>query len=146
MRFLSLLVRIIAVLIIMLNLNYKLAASPESVYIFETIGMEPWGRIGSGVMEFVAAVLLLIPRTIWMGAILGMVAMIGAISSHLTKLGIEVQGDGGFLFYSAITVFICCLIALILDRNRMIRFFKKENKQEELAQAPAENETGATEE
>ena len=125
MRFLSLLARIIAVLILMITLNYKLSGSPESIYIFETMGMEPWGRIGSGVVEIIAAVLLLIPRTIWMGAIVGMVMMVGAIASHLTKLGIEVQGDGGFLFYSAITVFGCCLVALILDRNRMMSFFKR---------------------
>ena len=125
MRLLSLLVRIIAVLILMLTLNYKLSGSPESIYIFETMGMEPWGRIVTGVVELIAAVLLLIPRTIWMGAILGITMMVGVIASHLTKLGIEVQGDGGFLFYSAITVFVSCLVALILDRNRMMNFFKK---------------------
>ena len=119
MKFLSWLVRIIAALIMLQTLNFKFSAAPESVYIFETLGMEPWGRIGSGVAELIAAVLLLIPRTVWMGAILGMGVMIGAIASHFTKLGIEVQNDGGVLFYMAITVFVCCLIALILDRIGM---------------------------
>ena len=125
MKFLSWLVRIIAALIMLQTLNFKFATAPESVYIFETLGMEPWGRIGSGVVELIASVLLLIPRTVWMGAILGMVTMVGAIISHLTKLGIEVQGDGGVLFYMAITVLVCCSVALILDRNQMMNFFKK---------------------
>ena len=96
--------RIIAALIMLQTLYFKFTASAESVYIFQTVRMEPWGRIGVGVMELIAAVLLLINRTAWIGALLGVGLMAGAIMMHLTILGVEVQGDGGYLFILAIIV------------------------------------------
>lgn len=86
------------------TLFFKFTAAPESVYIFTTLGMEPWGRIGSGVAELAACVLLLVPRTVVPGALLSIGVISGAIVSHLTRLGIEVQGDGGLLFALAILV------------------------------------------
>lgn len=76
--------------------------------------MEPWGRYGSGIVELVASVLLLWPRTVGLGALLGIGVISGAIFFHLTSLGIEVQGDGGLLFYLAMVVFVCCAILLRL--------------------------------
>ncbi|MBK7407421.1 MAG: DoxX family protein [Saprospirales bacterium] len=119
MKALSWALRIIAAVIFLQTLYFKFTGAPESVYIFQTMGIEPWGRYGSGVAELIAAALLLIPRTTWMGAGLGLAVIGGAIFSHLTKLGIEVQGDGGLLFYLALTVFVCCAGVLMLHRKEI---------------------------
>ena len=97
----------------------KFSGAPESVYIFSKIGLEPYGRIGIGIVELIAASLLLYTRFAWLGAILGMGVMAGAILSHLTQLGIEVQGDGGYLFLLALVVFICCLIVATIQRKEI---------------------------
>ena len=99
-------VRIIAALILMQTLFFKFSGSPESVFIFTTVGMEPWGRISVGVAELIASILLLLNRTAWIGAILALGLMTGAIGMHFTRLGIEVQDDGGQLFIYAIVVFL----------------------------------------
>ena len=107
-------VRLVAAIILLQTLYFKFSAAEESVYIFSTLGMEPWGRIGSGVAELIFSVLLLIPKTVWLGALGGLGVMAGAIASHLGPLGIEVQGDGGTLFFMAIITFACCGTALIM--------------------------------
>lgn len=109
-----------AAVILLQTLYFKFIGAPESIYIFETVGMEPWGRYGSGIVELIASVLLLIPRKAWLGAVLGLGTISGAIFFHLTILGIEVQGDGGTLFYLAITVFVSCLIVLFLRKDQAI--------------------------
>lgn len=109
--------RLVAAGILLQTLFFKFTAAPESVYIFETLGAEPWGRIGSGVVELIAAVLLLIPRTGLQGGLLAAVVMLGAIGSHLTRLGIEVQGDGGTLFGMAIVVFLASGLVVWLRRG-----------------------------
>ena len=111
--------RLIAAIILLQTLFFKFTAAEESVFIFTTVGMEPWGRIGSGVAELIAAVLLLIPSTIWLGAGLSLGVISGAIFFHLTVLGIEVQGDGGQLFVYAVAVFVCSLVALIIHRKQI---------------------------
>lgn len=116
---LSWVLRVAAALIFLQTLYFKFTGAPESVHIFQTLGAEPWGRYASGVAELVAAILLLIPRTAWMGAGLGLGVISGALVSHLTKLGIEVQGDGGTLFYLAIVVFVCCAGVLWLHRKEV---------------------------
>src|ERR1044072_5310729 len=90
---LSWVLRITAAAILLQTLFFKFTAAPESVYIFTKVGAEPWGRIGSGVIELIAAVLILTPRFTWLGSVLVLGVMAGAILSHLTILGIEVQGD-----------------------------------------------------
>lgn len=107
------LLRLVAAIILLQTLFFKFSAAPESVYIFTKVGMEPWGRIGSGIVELIAAVLLLIPKTTWLGALLAIGVMSGAIFFHLTTLGIEVQGDGGLLFAYALIVFICSVVLLV---------------------------------
>ena len=111
--------RIVAAIILLQTLFFKFTAAPESVYIFTKVGAEPWGRIGSGVVELIAAVLLLTPRFVWAGAILALGMMAGAIVSHLTLLGIEVQGDKGQLFALAVTVFVTSAAALYLHRTQL---------------------------
>ena len=111
--------RIAAAIILLQTLFFKFAAAPESVYIFTKVHAEPWGRIGSGVVELIAASLLLFPRTVWAGALLALGVMAGAIVSHLTVLGIEVMNDGGLLFTLALIVFCTSAIALVLHRAQL---------------------------
>jgi uncharacterized membrane protein YphA (DoxX/SURF4 family) len=116
---LSWIVRVVAAVILLQTLYFKFSGHEDSIYIFSQLGLEPGGRIGIGILELIAAVLLVITRTAGIGAILGLGIISGAIFSHLTKLGIEVQGDGGTLFYLAVAVFICCLTATILHRKEI---------------------------
>jgi DoxX-like family len=122
MKILSLLAKIIAAIIMLQTLYFKFTAQPESVYIFSTLGIEPFGRIGSGIAELIASILLLVPRTSWIGAIMGIGVMAGAIASHLTILGIEVQDDGGQLFGMALVTFLCCAFVLLYERSKMLSF------------------------
>jgi uncharacterized membrane protein YphA (DoxX/SURF4 family) len=111
--------RIAAAVILLQTLFFKFTAAPESIYIFTKVGLEPWGRIGSGIAELIAAILILIPRTTWLGAGLALAVMVGAIFSHLTLLGIVVMGDGGLLFGLALIVAACSVILLFLQRRRL---------------------------
>jgi len=112
----SWLCQLVAAGILLQTLFFKFSASAESVYIFSTLGLEPVGRIGSGIAELIASFLLLVPATAPFGALLAMGVMAGAIMSHLTVLGIDVQGDHGLLFGLAITVFVCSAIVLVIRR------------------------------
>ena len=103
--------------ILLQTLFFKFTGAEESVYIFTTVGAEPWGRIGSGVLELVAAVMLLTPALVTYGAILTVGLMSGAILSHLTILGIDVKGDGGLLFGLALTCFVGSLVILSIRRT-----------------------------
>lgn len=105
--------------ILLQTLFFKFTGAAESVYIFSTLGAEPWGRIGSGVVELIAALLLLYPATITVGAVLALGVITGAIVSHLTVLGIEVQGDGGLLFFLALAVFVSSAAILLLRRGEI---------------------------
>lgn len=115
----SWILRIIAAVILAQTLFFKFSGAEESKYIFSALGLEPAGRIGSGIAELVAVVLLLIPRTAALGGALGLGVISGAIMAHLTQLGIEVQGDGGLLFYLAIAVFVCCAGVVWLHREQL---------------------------
>ncbi len=112
-------VKLIAVTILVQTLYFKFTASAESVYIFSTLGIEPYGRIGSGIVELIASLLILISRTTLLGSIIGLGIMTGAIISHLTKLGIEVQNDGGTLFILALTTFLCCAILVYANKSKI---------------------------
>ncbi len=113
------LLQVVVAVILLQTLYFKFTGAPESVYIFQQVGMEPWGRYGSGVTELLAAVLLLWPgRAAW-GALLALGVISGAIFFHLTRLGIEVQGDGGLLFALAVTVFAGSLAVLLLRRREL---------------------------
>jgi len=115
----SWLFQITAAAILLQTLYFKFTGAEESVYIFSTLGAEPAGRIGSGVVELIASILLLVPATTTLGALLAMGVMAGAILSHLTVLGIEVQGDGGLLFGLALAVFASAAIVLVLRRSQI---------------------------
>ena len=115
----SWILQIVVAVILLQTLFFKFTAAAESVYIFSTLGAEPWGRIGSGAVELIAAILLLLPATITVGAALALAVIVGAIVSHLTILGIEVQGDGGLLFVLALTVFVASAAILVIRRGEI---------------------------
>ena len=129
-RLASWLVRLTAAGILLQTLFFKFTGAPESIYIFTKVGLEPWGRYGSGVAELIAALLLMSSRRCWLGALLALGVMGGAIMSHLTVLGIVVQNDGGLLFGLALTVAMCSVLTLVLHRRDIpfvCRLFKLEN-------------------
>ncbi len=111
--------RLIAAAILLQTLYFKFTAAPESVYIFTTVGMEPWGRIGVGILEFIASGFLIFTSTAWLGAGLALGLMVGAMGMHLTILGIEVQGDGGYLFFLALAVSLCSAFVLWVDQAKV---------------------------
>ena len=111
--------QILVAAILFQTLFFKFTGAEESRYIFSILGAEPWGRIGSGILELVAVILLLIPSTVTVGAILSLGAGSGAILSHLTKLGIVVKDDGGLLFVLAITVVVSSAIVLLIRRRQI---------------------------
>lgn len=111
--------RIVAAVILLQTLWFKFTGAPESVYIFTTVGQEPWGRYGSGVVELIASVLLFVPRGVGFGALLAAGTMSGAIFFHLTKLGVVVHDDGGLLFGLALVVLGCSAFVLWLHRRTL---------------------------
>lgn len=111
--------QVIVAAILLQTLFFKFTGAEESVYIFTALGAEPWGRLGSGVVELVASILLLVPATIPLGAILSIGVISGAIVSHLAILGIEIKGDGGLLFWLAVTVFVLSLAILAIRRSQI---------------------------
>jgi uncharacterized membrane protein YphA (DoxX/SURF4 family) len=115
--------RLVAAIIMLQTLYFKFTAQDESVQLFTTLGMEPWGRIGTGLLELVASILLLIPRTTLPGALLGVGLMSGAIFFHLTKLGINFDGDS-LLFSYAVIVFLACAILVLLHRKDIPRLLQ----------------------
>jgi len=119
---LSWICRVAVAIILFQTLFFKFTGAEESKYIFSTVlnpQLEAYGRIGSGVVELIAVVLLLIPSTVWLGAILAFGTISGAIFSHLTLLGIEVKGDGGLLFGLAVTVFVLSAVILVIHRRAL---------------------------
>jgi putative oxidoreductase len=116
----SIVLRLVAAIIMLQTLYFKFTGQPESIYIFSQVGMEPWGRIGTGVAELVASVLLLIPATVALGAVLAIGIMLGAVATHLFVLGIEVQGDGGQLFLYALVVLIASVILFVMHKGQVV--------------------------
>ena len=117
-------IKLTAVIILVQTLYFKFTASEESVYIFSTLGVEPYGRIGSGIIELLASILILIPRTTVLGALLGLGTMAGALFSHLFVLGVEVKNDGGTLFILAIITFLCCAVLVYNQKNKITMLLK----------------------
>ena len=115
-----LILRIIVAIILLQTLGYKFTAHPDSVYIFSKICLEPYGRIGIGVLELITAILIAYPKTIWAGAMLSIGIISGAIIMHLSILGVEVNNDGGKLFYMALIVLILSIIILWNERKKII--------------------------
>lgn len=118
--------RLLVALILLQTLYFKFTAHEQSVRLFTQLGMEPWGRIGVGVMELIATSLVLYPKTTGFGAALGVGLMGGAIFFHLTSLGIVFDGDA-WLFIYAVTCFVCCIVLLIMYRHQVLRFVSQKS-------------------
>lgn len=118
-------IRIIPAIIMLQTLFFKFSAAPESIAIFTKLGIEPYGRIGTGIIELVASILLLIPNKSRFGALIGFCVMFGAILSHLIILGISVNNDSGTLFTLALITFICCSLILFVERDKFSIFQKR---------------------
>jgi uncharacterized membrane protein YphA (DoxX/SURF4 family) len=110
--------RLVPAIILLQTLYFKFTAHPESVKLFTEIGMEPYGRIGTGILELIASILILIPRFTGYGAILGLIMMTGALYFHLTKIGIYFNGDPLLFIYAVIT-FVCCAILIFIYKNQL---------------------------
>ena len=121
----SLILRIVAAIILLQTLYFKFTAQPESVILFTKLGVEPWGRIGTGIIELITGILLIYGPTAVIGAIMGIGLMAGAIASHLMVIGIESQGDGGQLFMLAIIVLVTCILILALNKEKVIILMKQ---------------------
>lgn len=125
MKYLYWAARIVAALIMLQTLFFKFSGAEESIYIFTTVGMEPWGRYLVGTGELFAAMFLLVPRTVWLGGLLTVGLMLGAIGMHLTLLGIVVFDDGGQLFIYACVTLVLGAFALSQDKASLISFLNK---------------------
>ena len=121
---LSWILRIAVAVILLQTLYFKFTGAEESIYIFNALGVEPYGRIATGILELITVILILIPRTLLLGASLGSGIMVGAIFSHLFVLGIEVQGDGGTLFALANITLLSCLTLIFLNRDKLPNLLK----------------------
>ena len=122
---LSTITAVLAALILLQTLWFKFTGAEESVFIFSKLGIEPMGRIGSGIAELTASILLLIPKFRAFGALLGLGIMAGAIVSHFAVLGIVVQNDGGLLFIYASTVFVCCAYIVLINKYKLLNSIKR---------------------
>ena len=118
-RTISWLLQLLVAAILFQTLFFKFSGAAESKYIFSTLGIEPWGRYASGIAELAAVILILTPRTITLGAMMALGVITGAVASHVTRLGIVVQGDGGLLFGLACAVFVASAVVLGLRRGEL---------------------------
>lgn len=111
--------RIATSIILLQTLFFKFSGAPESIYIFSTLGVEPFGRWFAGICELIAGILLLIPATQVIGALLTVGVMAGAILSHIFVLGIVVQNDGGLLFGLAVLVLLMAAAIVYLKKEEL---------------------------
>jgi hypothetical protein len=118
-KYIPFLLKLIAAVIMLQTLFFKFTAAQESIDLFTKIVGENEAllRIGTGVIELIASILLFVPKRTWLGAGLAAGTMFGAIVSHIAIIGIEHNGDGGALFISAIVTFVASSILLYLNRN-----------------------------
>jgi uncharacterized membrane protein YphA (DoxX/SURF4 family) len=117
--------RIVPAVIMLQTLSFKFTAHPQSVRLFTILDMEPWGRIGIGVFELIASLLLLIPRFTWMGALTGAGLMSGALFFHLTNKNVGIYFEGSpTLFIYALVALACCLLLIYLLRNQIVSTLK----------------------
>jgi uncharacterized membrane protein YphA (DoxX/SURF4 family) len=115
--------RIVPAFLLAQTLFFKFTGAPESVFIFSSIGAEPYGRIGSGIFEGIAAILLVIPATSWLGALLALGVMAGALVTHLFVIGIEVLGDHGQLFAYAVIISVASAVIALQNFDKIKKTF-----------------------
>jgi len=109
-------------------LQYKFTGAEGSVFLFTVLtdwlgahGHEKVMRIGTGVVELIAAILCFVPRLQVVGAALALGIMTGAIFFHLvTPLGIDPYDDGAVLFKQAVATWFAALAILWIRRDEAI--------------------------
>lgn len=113
--------KVIAAVIMLQTLFYKFSAADESVTLFTKLAgeNEAYMRIGTGILELIASIFLFVPKTIWLGALMTVGLMSGAILGHFTKIGISHNNDGGLLFGSAIFIFIIGILILNKEKKKI---------------------------
>lgn len=118
-RYIPLLLKFITAIIMLQTLFFKFSGAQESIDLFTKLAgdQEALMRIGTGVLELIAAILLFIPNKTWLGSFLTIGLMGGAIMGHLTVLGIEHNNDGGLLFALAVTTLISATALLYLNKK-----------------------------
>ena len=109
--------RLIIVIIIGQTLPFKYAGHEESIWIFTQMGWEPWGRYLIAIIETVAIILLVSPWYL-IGSIITLSIISAANFLHFTRLGIDINGDGGLLFGLSIAVILNSLF-IVVHWNRM---------------------------
>jgi hypothetical protein len=124
----SWILRLTVAIILLQTLYYKFTGHPDSVHIFSALGVEPWGRIGLGVVELITSILILMPKTKIIGMINSIGIITGAILSHFLVIGFNVSNDGGGLFTLAIIVFIASSIFLIMHKNEVVALIQRTTK------------------
>jgi F0F1-type ATP synthase assembly protein I len=120
---------IIAAVILLYTLYFKFSGHPSSVALFTELGVEPWGRIGTGILELVAGCLLLFRKVSFHGALLGLGIMAGAVLSHVGIIGIKFQGDYQ-LFIMACIVLMCCAAVLLIRKEEILAFIDEVKSQQ----------------
>ena len=118
-KYIILIARFGAAAILLQTLFFKFTGATESLYIFTTLGIEPVGRIGSGIVELISAILLIWPSKSLIGALLSAGVMAGAIASHVLILGFVIMNDGGLLFSLALLVFILNLVIIFSNIDKI---------------------------
>ena len=115
---LHLIPRILVVFIIGQTLPFKYSGHPDSVWIFEQLGWEPWGRYLIALLE-TSSIILLLTRWYILGAIMSLSLISAANFMHFTRLGFDVNGDEGYLFQMSIVVILSSLMIIIVwNRDR----------------------------
>jgi len=123
-KYILIILKMIAVIIMLQTLLFKFSAADQSVELFSKLAgkHEAYLRVGTGIIELIASILLYIPKTTWLGALLTIGVMTGAILGHITKIGINHNNDHGLLFGAAVYIFIISAIILLKERKQ-IPFF-----------------------
>lgn len=118
-KYFPLILKLTAAIIMLQTLFFKFSGAQQSIDLFTEIAGEnqAYMRIGTGVIELIASILLFIPSRTWLGALMALGTMTGAILSHITILGIVHNDDGGALFIGAVVTFLASLILLIQNRK-----------------------------
>lgn len=130
--------RFIAAIILLETLLFKFGIGGEaflnesrSLFISLTMAIfghsdyEAYLRIGTGIMELIASILLLWPKHAGLGALLGIGLMMGAIISHIFFIGIIVGNDGGQLMVMALIVLMCCTKVLFDEKQQLLAYLNK---------------------
>ena len=129
----SKLLSIIAAVILLQTLYFKFTAHPQSIRLFTSIGAyihwygaNPYMRIGTGVMELIAGILLLVPSVRFLGALMSLGVISGAIATHLLipTVGVNFGGDP-WLFIMAVIVFVCSFILLIIHKDQGLTLYQQ---------------------